>query len=66
MFDGDGDDARWLQLMRELEPWSCWFDVRSPRFVALAAPSEHATAVADYLAKRELAGELQYETGRTR
>ncbi len=62
----ESDDDRWLQLMRDLEPWSCWFDVRSPRFIALATPSEHAQDVADYLARRELAGELQYETGRTR
>lgn len=65
VFDGEADD-RWQQLMRDLEPWSCWFDVRSPRFVAIAAPSEHAQAVADYLHGREQRGELQYETGQTK
>lgn len=62
----DGGDDRWLQLMRDLEPRSCWFDVRSPRFIAIAAPSEHAQAVADYLHGREQRGELQYEAGQTK
>lgn len=63
---GGSDDDRWQQLMRDLEPWSCWFDVRSPRFVAIAASPEHAQAVADYLHSREQRGELQYETGQTK
>jgi len=62
----DGGDDRWQQLMRDLEPVSCWFDVRSPRFIAIGAPSEHAQAVADYLHGREQRGELQYETGQTK
>lgn len=65
VFEGDADE-RWQELMRDLEPWSCWFDVRSPRFVAISAPSEHAQAVADYLHGREQRGELQYETGQTK
>lgn len=56
---------RWQTLMRDLEPWSCWFDVRSPTFLAIAAQSESANDVADYLHAREQAGELQYETGQT-
>lgn len=64
VFDGEDDD-RWQHLMRDLEPWSCWFDVRSPRFIAIAAPPEHSRAVADYLHGREQRGELQYETGQT-
>lgn len=59
-------NERWQQLMRDLEPWSCWFDVRSPRFIAIAAPPEHAQAVADYLHGCEQRGELQYETGQTK
>lgn len=64
-FEGEGDE-RWQELMRDLEQWSCWFDVRSPRFIAIAAPSKHAQAVADYLHGREQRGQLQYETGQTK
>jgi hypothetical protein len=67
IFDrADPDDDRWRQLMSGLAPYDCWFDVRTPRFLAISAPAEHAQAVADLLAAREQSGELQYETGRTR
>jgi hypothetical protein len=66
IFDGaDADDDRWRQLMVELEPYGCSFDVRSPGFVALSSPAEHAQTVADLLSAREERGELQYETGRS-
>jgi len=64
VFEDDTED-QWQILMRDLEPWSCWFDVRSPLLVAIAAPAESAQGVADYLHTREQAGELQYETGQT-
>ncbi|HTN25602.1 MAG TPA: DUF4265 domain-containing protein [Solirubrobacteraceae bacterium] len=63
--DAADDDVRWRDLMVDLEPFDCWFDVRSPTFVALSAPSAHAQAVADYLADREQHGELLFETGRS-
>lgn len=59
------DDERWRQLMVELEPCQCWFDVRSPAFLALSAPAEHARGVADVLSAKQGRGELQYETGRS-
>ena len=59
------DDVRWRELMVELEPFDCWFDVRSPAFVAMSAPAAHARAVADYLDDRERRGELLFETGRS-
>ena len=40
------DDDQWERLMRDLEQHHCWFDVRSPRLVALSAPPTTATAVA--------------------
>jgi hypothetical protein len=67
IFDGAGTgDDRWRQLMSDLACYECWFDVRAPDFLAIAAPAEHAQAVADFLAARERSGELQYETGRSR
>ena len=59
------DDEHW-RLMADLAPFDCWFDVYSPRLIALSAPSSHAADVADYLADRAARGELQYETGRSR
>jgi hypothetical protein len=59
------DDARWRELMVELEPFDCWFDVRSPGFLAVSAPHAHAQAVADYLDDRERRGDLLFETGRS-
>ncbi len=59
------DDEGWRALMADLEPFNCWFDVYSPRLVALSATSSHAADVADYLAERVARGELHYETGRS-
>jgi hypothetical protein len=59
------DDVRWRELMVELEPFDCWFDVRSPGFLAVSAPPAHAQPVADYLDERERRGELRFETGRS-
>ena len=50
------DDVRWRELMVELEPFNCWFDVRSPGFLGVSAPPPHAQAVADYLDERERRG----------
>lgn len=63
--DPPDGDARWHELMIELEPFDCWFDVRSPGFIAVSAPPTRAQAVADYLSERERRGELQFETGRS-
>lgn len=63
--DAADDDARWRELMVELEPFDCWFDVRSPGFLALSAPPGHAEAVADYLDGREQRGDLLFEPGRS-
>jgi hypothetical protein len=60
-----GDDDRWRQMVHELEPYECWFDVYDPTFLALSAPPWSVQRVADYLKARERRGELQYETGRT-
>jgi hypothetical protein len=59
------DDVRWRGLMVELEPFDCWFDVRSPGFLAVSAPPAHAQAVADHLDDRERRGDLLFETGRS-
>ena len=66
IFEGaEYDDYRWQSLMIELEPHDCWFDVRSPSFVALSAPPAQARAVGDYLLAREQCGDLRFETGRS-
>ena len=66
IFEGAGDDdRRWQELMVELEPLDCWFDVRSPRYIALSTSAANATAVAGYLERRGQRGELQFETGRS-
>jgi hypothetical protein len=63
--DASSDDERWRELMVDLEPFECWFDVRSPGFLALSAPPAHAQGVADHLDRREQRGELLFETGRS-
>jgi uncharacterized protein DUF4265 len=66
VFDGaDADDDRWRRLMSDLTSLDCWFDVRTPGFLAISVAAEDAHAVADYLAARERSEELHYETGRT-
>ncbi len=61
-----GPDERWLELVHELEPYECWFDVYNPKLLALSAPAQYVRQVGDYLKKREGRGELQYEAGATR
>ena len=61
--DDDAEDERWLGLMRDLEQWSCWYDVRSPLFVSVAAPALAIEPVAAYLRERQDAGELRFEIG---
>ena len=56
----------WQRLMADLELFGCWFDAWSQTLVAISAEAMNALAVADYLAAREAAGELKYETGRSR
>jgi hypothetical protein len=55
----------WQSLMVDLEPFGCWFDTLSENLVAISVDAENSQAVADYLAARELSGELKYETGRS-
>jgi hypothetical protein len=63
--DAADDDERWRELAQALSPLGCWFDVRSPAFLALSAPGPEADAVTAYLHAREARGELRYETGHT-
>jgi hypothetical protein len=63
--DAADDDMRWHELMVDLEPFDCWFDVRSPAFLAVSAPPAHAQAVAHYFDAREQSGVLIFETGRS-
>jgi hypothetical protein len=65
-FAGAGeDDERWRELAQALSPLGCWFDVRSPSYLALSAPGAQADAVAAYLHARAARGELEYDTGHT-
>lgn len=67
IFDkADAGNERSRELMVEFERYGCWFDVRTPRFVAVSAPPHHAPSVADRLAAKARSGDLKYETGRTR
>jgi hypothetical protein len=59
-----GQDQRWKDLQVELERFGCWFDVYSPRLVAVSADPEVAGAVADALAAGETSGRFIYEAGR--
>lgn len=59
------NDGAWQGLMRDLEPLACWFDIRTPTYIAIACPPERAQELADELQARESRGELQYETGRS-
>lgn len=59
-----GDDERWRRLQQDLEQYGCWFDVMSPRFVAISADPVVAQDVADWLYALQAAGDLHYETGR--
>lgn len=63
--DEPSDDGWWRRLMVDLEPFKCWFDVRTPGLVAVSAPPDHAQAVANYLHGRQQQGELHFETGRS-
>jgi hypothetical protein len=58
------DDRR--RRMSDLASFDCAFDVRTPGFLVISVPSDHAQPVADYLAARERSRELHYETGRTK
>jgi hypothetical protein len=55
----------WVRLQQDLEPYGCWFDVHSPRLVAVSAEPDVARSVAEFLADEERAGRWQYETGRS-
>ena len=57
-------DERWKDLQVEFERFGCWFDVYSPRLVAVSADADVAQAVADALDVGERTGRFIYETGR--
>lgn len=59
---GDEDD-RWRQILIDMEPWECWFDVLSPAYLAVSAPDSTAEAVEWYLKQRAIAGDFIYERG---
>ena len=59
---GDDDD-RWRQLMIDMGPWGCWFDVLGPGYLAISAPETTAEAVERYLNKKANAGDFIYERG---
>jgi hypothetical protein len=59
---GDGDRTH-LELMQALEPLGCWFDVSTPRFLAISAGPEVAARVAAHLDEGEARGRWEYETG---
>lgn len=61
-----GADTRWQDLMRELEPHGCWFDVYSPELVTLSVDSEVTGAVVEYLQQGHQDGRWNFEAGRTR
>lgn len=56
----------WKRVMKELEPFGCWFDTWSERLIAISVTETFAQSVADYLRARESASELKYETGRSK
>ena len=59
------DDRRWHQLQIDLASFRCWFDVFSPRLIALSAEPGVAQDVAGWLQAAENAGTLTYEAGRS-
>ena len=59
---GDDDD-RWRQLLIDMEPWDCWFDVLSSGYLAISAPGVTAEVVERYLDQRASAGDFIYERG---
>jgi hypothetical protein len=63
--DAAADDTRWQDLMKDLEPAGCWFDVSSPGYLAVSAGPLRADEVDTYLRRRATAGELAYERARS-
>jgi hypothetical protein len=57
------DPTDWQRLVADVGVHGCYFDVRDPKFVALAVPQATAQSVADYLQTGENAGHLNYDTG---
>lgn len=57
------EDDQWRRLLVEMEPLDCWFDVLSPRYLAISAPETTAEAVEDYLSQRANAGDFIHEGG---
>lgn len=59
-------EAAWSELIADLERLDCWFDVRTPRYVAIAVADSDAQTLEGELSARETRGELQYEAGDAR
>ena len=59
-------DTRWRDLIVELEPLGCWFDVYDPRYVAISAPSSSAATLAELLERRAREGDWRWEAGQGR
>lgn len=57
-------DERAQELQAELARFGCWFDVYSPRLVAVSAEPDVAGAVAEHLDEQERTGRFIYEVGR--
>lgn len=47
--EDEENDTRWRDLMVELEPLGCWFDVYSDTLVALSVDGEITGALTDFL-----------------
>ena len=60
--EGDDDD-RWRQLLIDVEPFECWFDILSAGYLLISAPAATADAVDRYLNQRENVGDFVYERG---
>lgn len=62
--DASPTDIRWQGLMRDLEPHRCWFDVFTPKLIAVSVPPDAYGAVWSDLSEREARGELEFDVGR--
>lgn len=54
-------DERWREILMDLEPNGCWFDVLGPGYLAISASVEEFDAVENYLRSRSESGDFIYE-----
>lgn len=57
----DEEDDRWRQILIDLEPCGCWFDVLRPGYLAISVPEKDEGPVERYLNDRAARGDLMYE-----